>query len=135
MKIFLDTNVLASALGTRGLCADLLRKVVAAQELVVSEPLFTELRRILQKKFHIPQKLTDEMINFLRHDTLIAPPGALADIQIKDKDDIVILSSALRGSADIFVTGDKEVLALQKLGSMVILSPRDYWEKTHKKRA
>jgi putative PIN family toxin of toxin-antitoxin system len=135
VKVFLDTNVLASALGTRGLCADLLRDVVTTAELVVSDPLFIELRRILQKKFHVPEKLTDEMIAFLKHDTIIAPRGKLEDIDIKDEDDIIILSSAIRGATDVFVTGDKEVLALKKIGVMEILSPREFWDKTHKKRA
>ena len=30
MKVFLDTNVLASAAATRGLCADVLREVFAS---------------------------------------------------------------------------------------------------------
>ena len=131
----MDTNVLASALGTRGLCADLLRDVITTEELVVSEPLFVELRRILVKKFHITEKLAGEMIDFLRQDTILAPRGLRADIDIQDKDDIVILSTALHGGADVFVTGDKEVLGLKKLGHMEILTPRGFWDKARKKKA
>jgi hypothetical protein len=35
MKVMLDTNVLASAVATRGLCADVLRAVLAEHELVI----------------------------------------------------------------------------------------------------
>lgn len=52
----------------------------------------------------------------------------MINIDIKDKDDIVILSTALNGNAELFITGDKEVLALVRIQSMQILSPRGFWE-------
>jgi len=134
MRVFLDTNVLASALGTRGLCADLFREVIASEDLVISNPLLTELRRILIHKFGVPASLADEMMAFLKEDTVHAEPGETQAIDINDKDDVIILSSALNGRAELFVTGDKEVLSLRRIGRMKILSPRDYWDRTRKRR-
>ncbi len=133
MRVFLDTNVLASAMATRGLCADILRGIITSDELLVSDPLLVELRRILPKKFHVPAPLVDELVAFLQQDTIHSQSGDLLDIKIKDKDDIVILSFAVNGKADLFVTGDKEVLSLGKVGGMDILSPRAFWDKTRKK--
>lgn len=135
MRVFLDTNVLASALATRGLCTDILRAVINSEDLIVSDALLVELRRILLKKFRVPQPLVDEMILFLQKDTIRAETGDLLDLGIKDKDDIIILSSAVNGKADIFVTGDKEVLSLGNVERMEILSPRGFWDKTRKERA
>ena len=135
MRVFLDTNVLASALATRGLCTDILRAVINSEDLIISDALLVELRRILLKKFRVPQPLVDEMILFLQRDTIRAETGDLLDLRIKDKDDIIILSSAVNGKADIFVTGDKEVLSLGNVERMEILSPRGFWDKTRKKRA
>ena len=135
MRVFLDTNVLASALATRGLCTDILRAVINSEDLIISDALLVELRRILLKKFRVPQPLVDEMILFLQRDTIRAETGDLLDLGIKDKDDIIILSSAVNGKADIFVTGDKEVLSLGNVERMEILSPRGFWDKTKKKRA
>lgn len=135
MRVFLDTNVLASALATRGLCADILREVINSDELVISDPLLVELHRILRKKFCIPEPLVEEMIAFLQRDTIHSQVVDMLDIRIKDKDDIIILSSATNGKAELFVTGDKEVLSLGKVGRMEILSPRAFWDKTRKKRA
>ena len=59
MRIFLDTNVLASALGTRGLCADILREVITSEELIVSKPLLVELNRILAKKLRLQRKFAE----------------------------------------------------------------------------
>ena len=50
MKIFLDTNVLASALTSRGLCADLFEVVLQSHELVTSEVVLKELKRVLREK-------------------------------------------------------------------------------------
>ena len=36
MRVFLDTNVLVSAMATRGLCADVLREILTSHRLVVS---------------------------------------------------------------------------------------------------
>jgi predicted nucleic acid-binding protein len=48
-------------------------------------------------------------------------------IPIKDADDIPILACAIAGEADVFVTGDKELLDLQKIGNLPIVSPRQFW--------
>ena len=104
MRVFLDTNVLASALATRGLCADILREVINSDELVISDPLLVELHRILRKKFCIPEPLVEEMIAFLQRDTIHSQVVDMLDIRIKDKDDIIILSSATNGKAELFVT-------------------------------
>ena len=133
MRVFLDTNVLASALATRGLCADILRKVINSDDLIISEPLVIELRRIMARKFHVTESLINEMVAFLQQDTIPAPDGNLIDIEIRDKDDVIILSSAIRAKNQVFVTGDKEVLVLGKIGRMRILSPRGFWDTTKKK--
>jgi predicted nucleic acid-binding protein len=40
-----------------------------------------------------------------------------------------MLSSALNGGADLFITGDKELLGLQNIRNMGIVSPRMFWER------
>jgi predicted nucleic acid-binding protein len=47
VKVFLDTNVLVSAFASRGLCADLMRYLLAEHELLAGEAVLTELRRAL----------------------------------------------------------------------------------------
>jgi len=129
MRVFLDTNVLVSAFATRGLCEDVLREVLTTHELVVSSPLLKELERVLRIKFHMPRATVSEILEFLRQETLIARAGAPPDVTLKDRDDLLILSSALRGKAEVFVTGDKELLALRKVKALEILSPSGFWEK------
>ena len=129
MRIFLDTNVLASAVATRGLCADVLREVLARHDLIISDALLKELKRVLQKKFSVPSQLISGFIAMLQQDTILAAPIDSPGIQIKDKDDIIILAAALSGEAELFITGDKELLDLGKVGNLTIISPRAFWNR------
>lgn len=132
MRVFLDTNVLASAFATRGLCEDVLREVLTTHELIVSPLLLDELERVLRKKFNLPRVLASEILKFLNQDTLLYEAGSLPVLKIKDRGDLILLSSALMGRADIFVTGDKELIELRKVKTLQVLSPRAFWEKLTK---
>ena len=129
MKVFLDTNVLVSATATRGLCADVLREVLIHHQLVIAEPLLAELRNALWKKLGVPEDLISELIEILQKDSLFSSSSTHRDIDIQDSADVIILSCALNGNADLFVTGDKELLDLAKIGNMEIVSPRVFWER------
>jgi putative PIN family toxin of toxin-antitoxin system len=129
MKVFLDTNVLASAVATRGLCADVLREVFTAHELVISEYLIEELKRVLADKFSVPRDIGEDYIWLLRQDTILTVETDPPPIQLKDKSDIPILGAALQAKADVLVTGDLELQNLKKIGNLLILSPRGFWEK------
>ncbi len=129
MKVFLDTNVLVSAAATRGLCVDVLREVLISHKLVVSPPLFSELENILKKKLNLPYELISEFIEILQQDAHQSSQSDLPDVEIQDKDDLTILSSALNGETDVFITGDKELLELSRINDMDIISPKMFWER------
>ncbi len=129
MRIFLDTNVLVSAVATRGLCADVFREVLTSHELIVSDPLLKEVKKALQQKLKVPLSLISEFLNLLTQDTIVAKPCQLPKVAIKDKSDLIILASALNGNAELLVTGDRELLALERVESLEIVSPRAFWEK------
>ena len=128
MRVFLDTNVLVSAVATRGLCADVLREILVSHQLVISAPLIAELKDILYTKIGITQEIISEFLDLLIQDSILSENTELTNIDIKDKDDIVILSTALNGNSELFVTGDKELLDLGKIKFMHIVSPRKFWE-------
>ena len=129
MKLFLDTNVLASAAATRGLCADVLRETLASHELVISEQVLRELRRVLRSKFRVDQDLVDEFISLLEQETVFAHPSPLPGIKLEDRDDVAIVGAAIAGGAEVLITGDKELLGLKRIKRMELLSPRQFWEK------
>jgi uncharacterized protein len=129
MKVFLDTNVIVSATATRGLCADVLRTVIEFHELIVSEPLLAEIRRVLKAKLGAPPEVIAEVVSLLGQDTIAAEALPLFDLPLKDPADLAIVSSALHGGADVLVTGDKELLNLKRVRTLQILTPRQFWDR------
>lgn len=126
--MFLDTNVLVSAVATRGLCADVLREIFVSHLLVISPPLISELKNVLLDKIGIPGKIASEFIGVLTQDCIMSENEELINIDIKDRDDVLILSTAINAGTELFVTGDKELLELNTIRSMRIVSPREFWE-------
>lgn len=129
MRVFLDTNVLASAAATRGLCADVLREVLTSHELLTSAQVLSELERVLRTKFGVAQDLIDDFISLMRQGTVLAQPGQLPAVAIEDQDDLPILSAAISAGAAVFVTDDKEILDIGQIENLAILSPRQFWDK------
>ena len=129
VRVFLDTNVLVSAAGTRGLCADVMREVLAAHDLVLSEQVLDEVSRALKRKFGAPPDVVDDFVRLLREDAVLAEPGLLPDVKLDDRSDLPILAAAVAGRADVLVTGDQELLSLRRVDRVPILSPRQFWEK------
>lgn len=128
MKIFLDTNVLVSSVATRGLCSDLMREVFSYHQLVISPELLKEIEHVLGTKLGLPKTSIYEFIDIIKQDSVVSHSIKNFDIEINDKSDLPILSSALNGEVEIFVTGDKELLEIKKIDNMKIISPREYWE-------
>jgi putative PIN family toxin of toxin-antitoxin system len=129
MKVFLDTNVLASAAATRGLCADVLREVLASHEFFLSEQVLSELARALRSKFGVGQDLINDFIRLLRQESVAAEPSDVPRVALRDKDDLRILGAAAAAGARVLVTGDKELVALDHFEDLEVLSPRQFWEK------
>ena len=130
MKAFLDTNVLASALATRGLCAELFESVLAGHELLTSHQLLAELRRILTTKLRMPAETADAFITLIEANATILTTPAEFPAGIPDPDDAPLIAAALAGGAQCFVTGDKALLDLGSVSGMPVISPRRFWELT-----
>jgi len=128
VRILLDRNVLASALATRGLCADVLRVVLSDHELLVPEVVLDELRRVLQRQFKMPRSLAGEIESFLREHEVIAKPKSAGPVRLRDPSDEWILASALAGRADVIISGDADLLVVGSGGPVPVLSPRQFWE-------
>ena len=129
MKVFFDTNVLAAGLATRGLCSDLLESAIHDHELIVSQQVLTELKRVLADRLRLPAPVVTGFLRLLKEDARIAESGRKPSVPIEDVDDIALIACALEAGADALVTGDRELLELRRCGSLPILSPRQLWQR------
>lgn len=128
MRVFLDTNVLASAFGTRGLCADVIRVILGEHELLTGEVVLEELLRVMSRKFGVPIDTVKEMGVFLRGYHVEPKPHRLPELGLSERGDLMVVASAVAARAEILVTGDREMLALKrKPEGLRIISPREFW--------
>jgi putative PIN family toxin of toxin-antitoxin system len=130
LKVFLDTNVIVSALATRGLCADVLRLVISRHELILGEVVLEELGAVLRGKLGLPEPLIEEvLVSFREHPVEPRPEEAPVHLGA-DPADAWVLASALASGVEFLITGDRHLLGLSLEGKLQIVTPRDFWERT-----
>lgn len=125
MKIFLDTNVVVSALATRGLCADLFRAILAEHELLLGETVLDEVQRVLRRKFRVPADTVKEIAIHLRGQATVVK--AQRERQVEGLDQSDSAAEAVASVADVLVSGDQHLLKLTE-PPVRIVSPRGLWE-------
>ncbi len=127
MRILLDTNVLIAAFIARGTCSEVLEHCARNHTLVSSKPLFQELDEKLAGKFGFTRKETREVAALLRGKTEMVEPVTLDQPVCRDPDDDVVLATALAGACDCIITGDKDLLVLERFRQIPILAPGNFW--------
>jgi len=129
VRLVLDANVLLAAFGTRGLCEALISVCLESHHLVLSEHIVLETRRHLLHTFKMPAKQADEIVAFLRDHAEIVKPAAVDKAACRDPDDLPVLGTAVAGRASMLVTGDKDLLVQERHEGIVIVTPRECYER------
>jgi uncharacterized protein len=132
LRVFLDTNVLVSAFATRGVCADVLRVVLAEQTLVTGEVVLRELGRVLRTRIGLPPRAVREIDGFLREYEVVSRPATRAAVPQRDPDDQYVVASAVEGRADVLVSGDRDLLDITAEAPIKIVDPRGFWNLVRK---
>jgi uncharacterized protein len=129
VRVFLDTNVLISALSARGLCADLVRVVLREHQMIISERVLQELERVLVDKFEVSGDALAHAVDVVISGEVVLDPPETGDYKIGDSDDARILAAAIAADADVLITGDRDLLSVaDQVEEIAILSPRQFWE-------
>jgi putative PIN family toxin of toxin-antitoxin system len=133
VRVFLDTNVLVAAVATRGLCADVMRVVLAEHQLITGEVVLSELRKVLGRRIKLPAAVIDDIVALLREQEVVPKPRKPSELPIRDPDDRWILASAMAGRADVLVTGDRDLLDVADKTPLPVLDPRAFWDLLSKR--
>jgi len=129
IRIVLDTNVIVSALVFGGTPRGVLELAEAGQcQFFYSEPIQTEVRRVLSEKFEWPQAMLREVLPVLWSMGELVVPRTTVDAVPDDPDDNRILECAVEAQAQVVVSGDHHLLAVQKYKSVSIVTPRQFIE-------
>lgn len=130
MKVFVDTNVIISAmLFPSGKVARVFSHLLEKHTVVISSYTKEECKEVFEKKF--PEKLKQlevffDGINFEEFTT----PNKIDENKypkIRDVKDLPVLASAILSDSDILLTGDKDFEDL-KIDKPLIFSPTRYFE-------
>ena len=126
MKAVFETNVLAAAFLTEGLCSNLLlRARKQGFNLVLCDDIIKEFEGILKKKFKLSSNDLYEITSIVSEaaseilDHLSSVPRIC-----RDPNDDMIIACAIDAAADYIVTGDEDLLILKRYKGIIILNPR-----------
>jgi putative PIN family toxin of toxin-antitoxin system len=129
VRVAFDTNVLVSAVATRGICSDLFNLVLAEHQLIIGETVIAEVQRVLRQKMRVPDDFIAEFETLLRAEAQVVPKARTMSIAVRDKSDMAVLAEAISGKAQVLVTGDKDLLEITAKVPLDILQPRGLWER------
>ncbi|MFQ5759403.1 MAG: hypothetical protein ACE5HM_00355, partial [Acidiferrobacterales bacterium] len=82
----------------------------------------------LINRLGLPQARADQVIPFLRERAEACEPRSTAVRTGAESEYDQILGAALEGQADVLVTGDRALLAIDDRASVRITDPRGFWE-------
>lgn len=128
MKVFFDTNVLVSAMATRGICTDILNATLAEHQLMAGATVLGELRTALRDKLRLPAAAINDVESFLRDHATIVTATCGPNRFGLDAGDHRVLAEAMACRADALVTGDGDLLAVAPRAPVRIVTPRGFWE-------
>ncbi len=128
MRVVFDTNVLVSAFIAQGVCSDLLEHCARRHRVVASEFLLDEFRECLIRKFHFDVREAAEAAELVKSAAEIVVPEPSAVQVCRDRDDDMVLGTAMAGNAACIVTGDMDLLVLREYRGIVILRPSEFVE-------
>ena len=132
MKLVVDTNVLMSGAAWTGTAARLVDALLDGEAvLCLSESMLAELADVLQReKFRARldqrgQSATAILARFREIAQMVEPAAIPVPASLRDPDDVHVLACAVASAADAIVSGDHDLLALEKFESIPIIEVKE----------
>jgi putative PIN family toxin of toxin-antitoxin system len=129
LRVLLDTNIFISAILFGGLPRELMVLGLRGEiELVTSPALLNELTALLEEEFAFSPAAADETRRELELVAEVVEPREIPDV-CRDPDDNHVLAAANTGGAELFVTGDRDLLVLKAFEDIEIVEPAQALQK------
>jgi uncharacterized protein len=120
--VVLDTNVFVAAMVAKGLCHEVVVRGLGSCTVATSQPLLDELEHTLRAKFTLGPAAV-AFLEQLRLRVRIVEPAPLTS---PVTDDDWVLATALAAGAAVIVTGDQDLLVIDRHNDNDIVSPREF---------
>jgi putative PIN family toxin of toxin-antitoxin system len=128
VRAFLDANVLVSSFSFEGVTRRLVARLVEGHTILVSPQVLEEFKRVSIDKIGVDRATIESFLqNFTKTVEVIHPPYH-DRLDVRDPSDVDILAAAIKGKADVLVSGDKDLLEF-KNSPIPVLTPRALYER------
>ena len=128
MRVMLDTNILVSMIiFPNQLFLDMLATITKHHKLALSSYVLDELSDVVMRKFPKRQAALKKFLAVIPYEMFVTPQDMdLGLFEIRDAMDYPVLYSAIVSKADVLITGDKDILTVERIDRPEILTARDF---------
>ena len=137
MRVLLDANLLISFLlhpeRSSAVTAVVRGGILGHFTLLVPERLLQELAARVTDKPYLAERIDredlEELVTILRETAAMLPEiEEPIPAVVRDPKDDYLIAHAVLGQADYLVTGDDDLLSLERIDTVRVLSPRQFWD-------
>ena len=128
MKIVLDSNIFVSSFFWEGNPRKVFDRVTnGLDELCITDDILKEISTVMaREKFGLEKEKIEDYIKVIEHfSTKIIHDNEIENIS-RDMDDNKILKCGSEGNVDFIITGDNDLLVLEKYKNIKIAKPKEY---------
>jgi len=126
IRVVLDSNIIISSIFWSGSPYEVFKRgILGNYKIVISSEILNEVVDKLRYKFKFPEENILNLVDILlTHSEMIQTKSKL-DI-VRDKEDNKIVECAFDGNADYIVTGDSDLLVLEKFENIKIIKANEF---------
>ena len=131
IKVVLDTNIYISGILFAGKPREVLDLAIKGKiHVFISPDILSELRDVLsRKKFGFSPERVDIIIREIESITTMINPAKKYSIVSHDSDDNIIIDCAMESRVEYIITGDNDLLCLNKYKRITIINPALFIEE------
>jgi len=128
MKVVLDSNIFVSSFYWAGNPRKVFERVTSGfDELYVNDEILEELASVMSRgKFNTGADEISKYIEIIKSYSVRLPSKNTPTKISRDENDNKILQCGVDGNVDFIITGDDDLLVLNKHGNIKIVKPKDY---------
>jgi len=93
---------------------------------IISLKVIEEFKKVMNLKFNIEHDIIHEAIYEMMEMTDIVKVESDIDIKVRDPEDVDILWAAIDSNCDYLITGDKDLLSIEKSNNLKIIRTNEF---------
>lgn len=127
IKSFIDTNIWISAFMFDGNERIVIQYAMEDRfKAIISLKVIEEFKKVMNLKFNIEHDIIHEAIYEMMEMTDIVKVESDIDIKVRDPEDVDILWAAIDSNCDYLITGDKDLLSIEKSNNLKIIRTNEF---------